>query len=86
MTIPKIGAILRLATILLLVTIPSPIFAVDSDRFGQEDDIREAVFRHQFDHNASGQQKTAHAYCLSTRLGEKDSDPSKQFIKTIRPP
>jgi len=72
--------ILRLAPILLFVT-TSSIFAVDSDRVGQEDDIREAVFRHQFDHNASGQQKTAHAYCLSIRAGKKDSAPPTPFIK-----
>jgi hypothetical protein len=72
---------MRLATILLLVTVPSSIFAIDSDRLGQEDDIREAVFRHRFDHNASGQQKTAHAYCLSIMVGEKDSDPLEQFMK-----
>jgi hypothetical protein len=72
--------ILRLAPILLFVT-TSSILAADSDRVGQEDDIREAVFRHQFEHNASGQQKTAHAYCLSIMAGEKDSHPPPQFIK-----
>ncbi len=45
----------------------------------QEEDIREAVFRHQFDHNASGQQKSAHAYCLA--VGDKDADPSEDFLK-----
>jgi hypothetical protein len=72
---------IRLATIFLIATLPSAIFAVNIDRLGQEDDIREAVFRHQFDHNASGQQKTAHAYWLAIFVSEKDSDPSAQFMK-----
>lgn len=36
----------------------------------QEEDIREAVFRYQFEHNASGLQQAAEFYCLS--LGEVD--------------
>ena len=51
-----------------------------------EDDIREAVFRYQFKHNASGQQQNAKAYFLS--LG-KDKDPSDLFMvrfKDHKPP
>lgn len=42
-----------------------------------EDDVREAVFRHLFDHNASGQQKTAKVYCLQI---EGKLDPSPELL------
>ena len=47
-------------------------------RLHEEDDIREAVFRYQFERNASGQQKRAAVYCLS--IGE-NTDPSDEFSK-----
>jgi hypothetical protein len=53
--------------------------AADKARQDQEDDIREAVFRYQFDHNASGQQKTAKVYFLG--VGEKSTNPSDDFMK-----
>lgn len=53
--------------------------AADAPRLSQEEDIREAVFRYQFDHNASALQKSAAAYCLS--LGQKDTDPPDEFMK-----
>jgi hypothetical protein len=81
MTIPTVRGKLHFTMILMLVTISSSTFALDPDRLGQEEDIREAVFRHQFDRNASGQQKTAHAYCLSIMVGGKDLDPPVEFIK-----
>lgn len=34
------------------------------------DDIREAVFRYQFQHNASAQQQQANAYFISLEEGE----------------
>ncbi len=81
----------RAVVVAVRVAIPMALaavgFAANTDRALQEDDIREMVFRHQFDHNASGQQKTAHAYYLA--LGEKDADPSDQFMKRFthhRPP
>lgn len=48
-------------------------------RFTQadEDSIREAVFRYQFEHNASGQQQKAKVYFLS--IG-KNEDPSDAFM------
>jgi hypothetical protein len=81
MAMRVIKAIAHATPFLLLLTIASASLAVDTDHTSQEDDIREAVFRHQFDHNASGQKKSAHAYCLSVLMGNKDSDPSDQFIK-----
>jgi hypothetical protein len=52
----------------------------DKARESQTDDIREAVFRWQFEHNASGQQQKAKVYFL--QIGEKDKgDPSDQFMK-----
>ncbi len=53
--------------------------ATDAARLIQEDNIREAVFRYQFDHNASGQQKKATVYCLS--VGKGRSDPSEDFMR-----
>jgi len=43
------------------------------DRTASVNDIAEAVFRYQFDHNASGIQKQAERYCLSLP-GEKSPD------------
>ncbi len=47
-----------------------------------EDHIREAVFRYQFDFNASGQGQSANAYYL--RL-EDDQDPTEQFLQRLEP-
>ncbi|MGP0019605.1 MAG: hypothetical protein ACLPHP_13620 [Candidatus Sulfotelmatobacter sp.] len=76
-----IKALARVAPLFLLVAIADSSLAGDTHRLGQEDDIREAVFRFQFDHNGSGQQKQAHAYCIAILEGGKDSDPSDQFMK-----
>ncbi len=81
MMMPMSKEIMRAAPLLFLLTIISASPAVDTDHTGQEDDIRETVFRYQFEHNASGQGKSAHAYCLAILVGEKDSDPSDQFMK-----
>jgi len=43
-----------------------------------DDDLREAVFRHLFDHNASGQQKTAKVFCLQI---EENQDPSPELLR-----
>ena len=70
------------SVLLLLLLMPvSPISAADVDRAAEENNIREAVFRHQFEHNGSGQQQKANAYCLSILLDQKKSDPSDEFIK-----
>lgn len=45
----------------------------------QDDDIREAVFRHLFTHNASGLQDRADAYYLA--VGPFELDPSDGFLK-----
>lgn len=65
--------------VFVVLTFASFSLAADADRLNQEDDIREAVFRYQFGHNASGHQKSAHAYCLA--VGNKETDPSEQFMK-----
>jgi hypothetical protein len=46
-----------------------------------EDDIREAVFRYQFKHNASGQQQNTKVYFLSVG---KNKDPSDAFMARFR--
>lgn len=68
-----------IAHIFLLFSFILPSVAADQTREGQTDDIREAVFRWQFDHNASGLQNKAQAYFLA--VGDKDSDPSDEFMK-----
>ena len=53
----------------------------------EEDDIREVVFRYQFEHNQSGLRTNAGAYYLG--VGENASDPSDEFMKRFaadRPP
>ena len=53
----------------------------------EEDDIREAVFRHQFEHNASGQKQNANAYYLCGPGKNRDlpADFMKRFA-THKPP
>jgi hypothetical protein len=57
--------------------------ANSSETATQEENIREAVFRYMFEHNASGQKKNAGVYCLS--LGEYDHeiDPSDDLMKRL---
>lgn len=68
-----------IAQLLLLLALSSIGFAADKIRESQADDIREAVFRWQFDHNASGVQKKAQAYFLE--VGEKGGDPTEDLLK-----
>jgi hypothetical protein len=65
--------------VFLLLAVASVSLAADTTRLTQEDDIRETVFRYQFDHNASGLQKSAKGYFLA--IGEKGVDPSAEFMK-----
>lgn len=51
-----------------------------------DDDVREAVFRHLFDHNASGQQNAAKVFCLQI---EGKRDPPPELLRRFegnRPP
>jgi hypothetical protein len=50
------------------------------------DDIREAVFRYQFYHNASGQQQRAKAYFLSLEEGHDPDDAFIDRFKDNQPP
>ncbi|HLX95794.1 MAG TPA: hypothetical protein VKU37_08625 [Verrucomicrobiae bacterium] len=68
-----------IAQFFLLFAFTSLVLAADRARESQVDDIREAVLRYQFDHNASGQQKTAKVYFIG--VGEKATDPSDDLIK-----
>ncbi len=65
-------------SILVFACLAAGCTPIPSARLPQEDDIREAVFRYQFEHNASGQQKQAAVYCLS--IGE-NADPSDEFMR-----
>jgi len=79
--------IFHLCLFALLFGLASVSLATDAAHLSQEDDIREAIFRYQFEHNASSQQKDAHDYFLS--IGEHESDPSDEFMKRFaghRPP
>ena len=56
--------------------------AVSASWKSQEDDIREAVFRYQFHHNASALQQEAKVYCLA--VGRKLGDPTDEFMRRFR--
>jgi hypothetical protein len=75
--------IYRLSFVLvpLLLAYSTTLFASDADRISEEDHIREAVFLYQFDHNASGLQKHAHAYCIFVTINDRRVDPSNGFLK-----
>lgn len=49
-----------------------------------EDDIRETVFRYQFQHNVSGQQQNAKVYFLSIGTLSGSRDPSDEFMKRFQ--
>jgi hypothetical protein len=53
----------------------------NAERQTQEDDIRETIFRHLFDHNASGLQQKAAVYFLS--LG-RERYPSEEFLERFK--
>jgi hypothetical protein len=77
-----------LALLLLLATslaagcapkrVPAPPPSALAVTVSDDDDLREAVFRHLFDHNASGQQRTAQVFCLQV---ENARDPSEELLK-----
>jgi hypothetical protein len=68
-----------IACVFLLLTFTPFGHAAETTRQSQENDIYEAVFRWQFEHNASGQQTNAKVYFLG--VGEKATDPSDAFMK-----
>jgi len=76
-----LGALMmkNIVPVLFMVMSGCVSYATDAARLNQEDSIREAVFRYQFDHNASGQQKKASVYCLS--VGNGQTDPSDDLMK-----
>jgi hypothetical protein len=63
----------------LLLGFASLGLASDTARENQTNDIREAVFRWQFDNNASGQQTNAQVYFLE--IGTNGGDPADEFMK-----
>lgn len=65
-----------LIAVVLLAACSAPEPAAAPTRAEQELDVCEAVFRHQFEHNASGAQQKAAAYFLSIR----DADPAPEFL------
>jgi len=68
-----------ITSLFVLFVFASVGLSADDARKRQEDDVREAVFRWQFEHNASYQQRDAGVYFLE--VGEKEGDPSDEFIK-----
>lgn len=48
------------------------------DRFAAQDEILEAVFRYQFQHNASAIQSKADRYCLTL---PQDKNPGEEFLR-----
>ena len=51
----------------------------DIANLSQENGIREAVFRYEFEHNASGLQKRAYVFCIS--VGYPEADPTTELLK-----
>jgi hypothetical protein len=81
----------RSAGFLFLLAVITVGFAAPVDKGQQENDIREAVFRYQFEHNVSGQKGHAHEYYLSiTEVGSSfGRDLPGSFMKRFvghRPP
>jgi len=74
-----VSAMKTIASFLLLFVFASVGLSADDARKIQEDDIREAVFRWQFEHNDSFQQEKAKVYFLE--VGEKEGDPSDELTK-----
>ena len=66
-------------SLFLLLAFTSAGFAADRTRESQTNDIREAVFRYQFDRIAPGKQESVKLYVLG--VGESCSDPSDEFLK-----
>ena len=73
------SAVKTITQLFLLLALASLGFAADKARQGQEDDIREAVFRYQIDPSGTGQQKATTVFFLG--LNVKDGDPSDEFMK-----
>lgn len=72
--IRRLVLVVALVSMAVVVTVLPPPW--------QDDDIREAVFRHLFTHNASGLQAGADAYYLA--VGPFGLDPSDGFLKRFR--
>src|SRR5262245_40929716 len=64
---------------LLLFVAASTCIGAENRSKADEDNIREAVLRYQFDHNASALQKSAEVYFIG--FGQKAADPSDNFMK-----
>jgi hypothetical protein len=74
-----------LVTLVALVGYSTPIPAAKPSGEASPETIIEAVYRYQFDHNASGQKSAAGLYCLSLSLaGEKDKDPSPTLLRAFK--
>ncbi|MFL6195053.1 MAG: hypothetical protein ACJ75H_12835 [Thermoanaerobaculia bacterium] len=71
-TLSAIGLFLLLGVWLSACASAGPALSPEA-KAAAEPEIYEAVFRYQFDHNASGIQKQAERYCLSV-LGEASPD------------
>jgi hypothetical protein len=68
---------MRSLLVMVVVGAGLPAFVGAADRSAERDDVREAAFRHMFQHNASGLKDKAGVYCLAfgTRL-----DPGPAFL------
>lgn len=59
-------------------SLQTPPVAMPRFEASEEDDLREAVFRHLFEHNASGLQRAAKVFCLQA---EGKRDPSPELLR-----
>ncbi|HEV7784278.1 MAG TPA: hypothetical protein VGQ28_03010, partial [Thermoanaerobaculia bacterium] len=74
-----------LPAVLLTFASILPAAAAPADRAAEELDIREATFRYQFSHNASGLKERAGAYYLSIadKSGRVDDPPGKLLKRFV---
>ena len=69
------------AVVIIAIGCIASIAGSTKTRAADEDNIREAVYRYQFQHNASGLKQNAKAYFLGIEKGRQIADPSDAFMK-----
>ena len=69
------------AVVIIAIGCIASVAGSTKTRAAEEDNIREAVYRYQFQHNASALKQNAKAYFLGIEKGKGVADPSDAFMK-----
>jgi len=69
------------AVVIIAIGCIASVAGSTKTRAADEDNIREAVYRYQFQHNASALRQNAKAYFLGIEKGKGVADPSDAFMK-----